>query len=203
MPAEDDLTVGTERHARRDRRARRPWSPSRTCCSAPRTSWTRRRSSARAREVGATVILDTYQSAGIVPVDVDGARRRLRGRRLPEVAVRRARATRFSTRGPIVLKTAQPSFTGWLSRAASVRRSTSTMPTPIAGRRDAHDERDAVDPGVLRGAGRARHHQRGRRRSDPRAVEADDGAAARAGRRVRLHVRGVARSRSGWPAPSR
>ena len=45
----------------------------------------------RAREVGAAVILDTYQSAGIVPVDVDGARRRLRRRRLPEVAVRRAR----------------------------------------------------------------------------------------------------------------
>ena len=45
----------------------------------------------RAHEVGAHVILDCYQSAGIVPVDVDGARGRLRGRRLGQVALRRPR----------------------------------------------------------------------------------------------------------------
>ena len=45
----------------------------------------------RARAVGAAVILDTYQSAGIIPVDVDCARRGLRGRRLPQMAVRRSR----------------------------------------------------------------------------------------------------------------
>ena len=91
VPAEDDLTVRHRSHARGDRRAR----------TARRRLLARAvphvvhhgcgaRSSRRAREVGATVILDTYQSAGIIPVDVDGARRRLRGRRLPEMAVRRA-----------------------------------------------------------------------------------------------------------------
>ena len=89
VPAEDDLTV-QHRSRCSTRSTRRPRSsPSRTCCSAPRTSWMRRRSSRRAHEVGATVILDTYQSAGIIPVDVARARRRLRGRRLPEMAVRR------------------------------------------------------------------------------------------------------------------
>ena len=43
----------------------------------------------RAHEVGAHVILDCYQSAGIVPRRRDRARRRLRGRRLGQVALRR------------------------------------------------------------------------------------------------------------------
>ena len=44
----------------------------------------------RAHEAGAHVILDCYQSAGIVPVRPHRARRRLRRRRQREVALRRA-----------------------------------------------------------------------------------------------------------------
>ena len=198
-------------HARRRSTSRRRSSPSRTCCSAPRTSWTRRRSSGARAEVGATTILDTYQSAGIIPVDVECARRRLRRRRLPEVAVRRSgqrvslHAARSaedarSRRSPAGCRasirstsTSRGQISIFSSDRSRTRKSRSTRPPR---RRDAHDERHAVDPGVLRGARGARHHQRGRRRSHPRGVARDDGAAARARRRVRLHVRGVARSGS-------
>ena len=44
----------------------------------------------RAEEVGAHVLLDAYQSAGAVPLDVHAARRLVRDRRLGEVAVRRS-----------------------------------------------------------------------------------------------------------------
>ena len=43
----------------------------------------------RAHEVGAYVILDAYQSAGIVPLDVTELERRLRRRRVGQVALRR------------------------------------------------------------------------------------------------------------------
>jgi kynureninase len=69
----------------------------------------------RAREVGATVILDTYQSAGIVPVDVTAAG--------VDFAVGGCLkwlcggpGTAFLYTRPDRLTTARPSFTGWLSR---------------------------------------------------------------------------------------
>ena len=43
---------------------------SRTSCSRPARSRTSRRSSRRAHEVGALVVLDAYQSVGTVPLDV-------------------------------------------------------------------------------------------------------------------------------------
>jgi kynureninase len=70
----------------------------------------------RAREVGATVILDTYQSAGIIPVDVaalgvdfavGGCLKWLCG----------GPGTAFLYTRPDRLKTARPSVTGWLSHA--------------------------------------------------------------------------------------
>ena len=70
----------------------------------------------RAREAGATVILDTYQSAGIVPLDVTaldvdfavgGCLKWLCG----------GPGNAFLYTRPDRLKTATPSFTGWLSRA--------------------------------------------------------------------------------------
>ncbi len=70
----------------------------------------------RAREVGATVILDTYQSAGIIPVDVTalgvdfavgGCLKWLCG----------GPGTAFLYTRPDRLKTARPSVTGWLSHA--------------------------------------------------------------------------------------
>ena len=68
----------------------------------------------RAREVGATVILDTYQSAGIVPTDatalgvdfaVGGCLKWLCG----------GPGNAFLYTRPDVLKDARPSFTGWVS----------------------------------------------------------------------------------------
>jgi kynureninase len=69
----------------------------------------------RAREVGAAVVLDTYQSAGIIPVDVNalgvdfavgGCLKWLCG----------GPGNAFLYTRPDRLKTASPSFTGWLSR---------------------------------------------------------------------------------------
>jgi kynureninase len=69
----------------------------------------------RAHEVGAAVILDTYQSAGIIPVDVTalgvdfavgGCLKWLCG----------GPGNAFLYTRPDRLKTASPSFTGWLSR---------------------------------------------------------------------------------------
>ena len=69
----------------------------------------------RARDVGAAVILDTYQSAGIIPVDVTalgvdfavgGCLKWLCG----------GPGNAFLYTRPDRLKTASPSFTGWLSR---------------------------------------------------------------------------------------
>src|SRR6185503_3265697 len=69
----------------------------------------------RAREVGAAVILDTYQSAGIIPVDVTalgvdfavgGCLKWLCG----------GPGNAFLYTRPDRLKTASPSFSGWLSR---------------------------------------------------------------------------------------
>ena len=70
----------------------------------------------KARAVGASVILDTYQSAGIIPVDVralgidfavGGCLKWLCG----------GPGNAFLYTRPDRLKTATPSFTGWLSRA--------------------------------------------------------------------------------------
>src|SRR5437660_9348344 len=70
----------------------------------------------RAHQVGATVILDTYQSAGIIPVDVSalgadfavgGCLKWLCG----------GPGNAFLYTRPDLLKRALPSFTGWLARA--------------------------------------------------------------------------------------
>jgi kynureninase len=71
----------------------------------------------RAHEAGAVVILDAYQSAGIIPLDVDalgvdfavgGCLKWLCG----------GPGTAFLYTRPDILKRAQPAFTGWLSRRA-------------------------------------------------------------------------------------
>ena len=72
---------------------------------------------ARAHEVGALVILDAYQSAGIIPLDVEaldvdfvvgGCLKWLCG----------GPGNAFLCTRPDILKRAQPAFTGWLSRRA-------------------------------------------------------------------------------------
>jgi len=69
----------------------------------------------RAREVGAATILDTYQSAGIIPVDVAGLGVDFAvGGCLKWLCGGPGNAFLYTR--PDLLKRAQPSFTGWLSR---------------------------------------------------------------------------------------
>ena len=70
-----------------------------------------------AHEVGAHVVLDAYQSAGTVPLDVTRSGRRLRGRRLGQVALRRARARDGCTCGPTSAEPLEPALTGWQAHA--------------------------------------------------------------------------------------
>jgi kynureninase len=114
VPGEDDLTVRTDRliEAIDDRTAA-------VCFSHVlfRTSYIMDAAAiaARAREVGAPVILDTYQSAGIIPVDVaalgvdfavGGCLKWLCG----------GPGNAFLYTHPDRLRSAQPSFTGWVSQ---------------------------------------------------------------------------------------
>ncbi len=113
VPAEDDLSLSTERMiaAIDDRTAVVAFSH-----VLFRTSYITDAAAiaARAREAGAAVILDTYQSAGIIPVDVaalgvdfavGGCLKWLCG----------GPGNAFLYTRPDRLKTARPSFTGWLS----------------------------------------------------------------------------------------
>ena len=114
VPAEPDLTVHTERmiEAIDDTTAAVAFSH-----VLFRTSYIMDAAAiaARARAAGAAVILDTYQSAGIIPVDVTalgvdfatgGCLKWLCG----------GPGNAFLYTRPDRLKEAQPSFTGWLSR---------------------------------------------------------------------------------------
>jgi kynureninase len=113
VPAEDDLSVGTERliAAIDDTTAVVAFSH-----VLFRTSYIMDAAAiaARARDAGAAVILDTYQSAGIIPVDVTalgvdfavgGCLKWLCG----------GPGNAFLYTRPDLLKKARPSFTGWLS----------------------------------------------------------------------------------------
>ena len=113
VPAEDDLSLSTERiiAAIDDRTAVVAFSH-----VLFRTSYITDAAAiaARARQAGAAVILDTYQSAGIIPVDVaalgvdftvGGCLKWLCG----------GPGNAFLYTRPDRLKTARPSFTGWLS----------------------------------------------------------------------------------------
>lgn len=113
VPAEDDLTVRTERllDAIDDSTAVVAFSH-----VLFRTSYIMDAAAVarRAREAGAAVILDTYQSAGIIPVDVTvldvdfatgGCLKWLCG----------GPGNAFLYTRPDRLKDARPSFTGWLS----------------------------------------------------------------------------------------
>jgi kynureninase len=113
VPAEDDLSLSTERMiaAIDDRAAVVAFSH-----VLFRTSYITDAAAiaARARQAGAAVILDTYQSAGIIPVDVSalgvdfavgGCLKWLCG----------GPGNAFLYTRPDRLKASRPSFTGWLS----------------------------------------------------------------------------------------
>jgi len=115
VPAEDDLTVSTDRMLEAIDESTAVVAFSHVLF---RTSYIMDAAAIvrRARQVGAITILDTYQSAGIIPVDVEslgadfavgGCLKWLCG----------GPGNAFLYTRPDLLKTANPSFTGWLSRA--------------------------------------------------------------------------------------
>jgi len=115
VPAEDDLTVRTDRLLDAIDETTAVVAVSHVLF---RTSYIMDAAAIarRAHDVGASVILDTYQSAGIVPVDltalgvdfaVGGCLKWLCG----------GPGNAFLYTRPDLLPRAQPAFTGWLSRA--------------------------------------------------------------------------------------
>ena len=113
VPAEDDLTISTDRVLEAIDESTAVVAFSHVLF---RTSYIMDAEAIirRAREVGAATILDTYQSAGIIPVDVaalgadfavGGCLKWLCG----------GPGNAFLYTRPDRLKTAKPSFTGWLS----------------------------------------------------------------------------------------
>jgi kynureninase len=115
VPAEEDLTVSTDRMLEAIDESTAVVAFSHVLF---RTSYIMDAAAivGRARAVGAVTILDTYQSAGIIPVDVaslgvdfavGGCLKWLCG----------GPGNAFLYTRPELLKIATPSFTGWLSRA--------------------------------------------------------------------------------------
>jgi kynureninase len=115
VPGEDDLTIRTERMLEAIDESTAVVAFSHVLF---RTSYIMDAEAIvrRAREVGAATILDTYQSAGIIPVDVTslgvdftvgGCLKWLCG----------GPGNAFLYTRPDLLAHAKPSFTGWLSRA--------------------------------------------------------------------------------------
>jgi kynureninase len=129
VPAEDDLTISTERFlaAIDERAAAVAFSH-----VLFRTSYIMDAAAivSRAHEAGARVILDTYQSAGIVPVDVSALQTDFAiGGCLKWLCGGPGNAFMYTR--PDILKTARPSFTGWLSQAEPF-----SFPTGDAALRD-------------------------------------------------------------------
>jgi kynureninase len=115
VPAEDDLTIRTDRMLEAIDDATSVVAFSHVLF---RTSFIMDAAAIveRAHEVGATVVLDTYQSAGIIPIDVTklgvdfavgGCLKWLCG----------GPGNAFLYTRPDLLKKMRPSFTGWLSHA--------------------------------------------------------------------------------------
>ena len=121
----------------------------------------------RCREVGAFLVLDIFQSAGVLPARAARVGRRRRRRRLPQVAVRRAgqllslRRSR-SRRDP----RARDHRLGRARGAVRLRAAAD----PLARRRRPVRQRHAAGAGALCRARRSRHPRRDRRRSRAREV---------------------------------
>ena len=73
------------------------------------------RSRKRPGRAGAFTVIDGYQAVGTIPVDVRALGHRRLHRRLPEVALWRARATRSSGFEPEVRGRLEPALTGWMA----------------------------------------------------------------------------------------
>ena len=153
----------------------------------------------RAHEVGAHVILDCYQSAGIVPFDVT------------------ALDVDFAVGGSVKWLCGGPG-NGWLYVRPDLAESLDPDLHRLAGaraavrlrggdglrnRRRPLPHRHAERPGALRRDRRLRPDRGGRRRADPRELAAADAAADRPGRRGGVRACRALAPRSGAAEPSR
>ena len=119
----------------------------------------------KAHRVGAQVILDVYQAAGTVPIEIEELGRRLRGGRVREVAVRRPGCglpLRTAGSGAASL---QPGIVGWAAHAHPFEFATGAI--AYADASGALPERHAQRPVALFGTGRLRDR---RARSACRAI---------------------------------
>ena len=152
----------------------------------------------RAHEVGAHVVLDCYQSAGVVPFDVT------------------ALGVDFAVGGSVKWLCGGPGA-GWLyvrpgprgAARADVRRLAGARAAVrvragarVRRRSAALPHRHAERPGALRGDRRLRRDRGGRRRADPRALARAHPAPDRPARRRRLRGRLAARARRAAAARS-
>ena len=139
----------------------------------------------RAHEVGAHVILDCYQSAGIVPLDVTALG--------VDFAV--GGSVKWLCGGPgngwlyvrpDLAETLEPTFTGWQAHEAPFSFEEEMR---YASGRGAVPHRDAQRAGALRRDGGLRPDRGGRHRPDPRQLAAPDTAPDRPRRRGGFEVR--------------
>ena len=125
----------------------------------------------KAHRVGAHVILDVYQAAGTVPLDVEALE--------ADFAV--GGSVKWLCGGPgagylyvrpDLARTLEPGFVGWAAHAEPF--AFATGPVVYADGRRAVPERHAERPGALRRARRLRDRRGDRRAGDPREVAAAD-----------------------------
>ena len=134
----------------------------------------------RAHEVGAHVILDCYQSAGIVPLDVTALGVDFAVGRLGEVALRRARE-RLALRPSRPRRDARADVHGLAGARGAVRLRGGDA---LRHGRGTVPHRDAQRAGALRGDGGLRPDRGDRHRADPRQLAAPDTAPDRPRRRA-------------------
>ena len=149
----------------------------------------------KAHRVGAYVLLDSFQSLGTVPFDVQafnvdfctgGVLKWLCG----------GPGTGYLYVRPDLARKLKPSFTGWIGHA---------NPFDVRDRADSLHRyhvpvhtRDAQYSSAARGAPGTEDHCRGRHRQHPREIDAADGAAHRDGRPAGLAGEYATRSGATW-----
>ena len=168
VPSADPIRARPAAVPRRDRRADRP-RPAVAGAVQERVHHRRRAVVEKAHRVGAHVIVDVYQGAGTVPMDLGSLAGRLRRRRIGEVAVRRTRAPDISTCGRTWRRRSSRAV-GWAAHEAPFDFAGGAR--PLRRRARAFPERHAERAVALFGARGLRDRRRDRRAGDPRAVAA-------------------------------
>ncbi len=145
----------------------------------------------KAHRVGAYVLLDSFQSLGTVPFDVQelnvdfctgGVLKWLCG----------GPGTGYLYVRPDLAKKLQPSFTGWMGHETPFNFEIG--PTQYTDTMYRFTQGHSQHPGAARGTSGLEDHRRGRHRKHSREVNAADGAAHRDGRPTRLASEHATRS---------